>query len=185
MDKAPAKKFLFVSRDGLIHDLAWEVQKEGHSVKYCILSKKDQDVADGLVEKVADWKAIQDWPDVFVFDDTGFGDEAEKLRREGRAVVGGTRASDRLEEDRDFGQSEMKAAGLTTLPNWDFDSFDAAIDFVRKTPDRYVVKPNGKAQNEKVLSFVGQEEDGRDDRKSTRLNSSHLGISYAVFCLKK
>src|SRR5258705_10272031 len=25
----------------------------------------------------------------------------------------------------------------------------------------------------------------REDRKSTRLNSSHLGISYAVFCLKK
>src|SRR5262245_62146995 len=27
--------------------------------------------------------------------------------------------------------------------------------------------------------------DGRPDRKSTRLNSSHLGSSYAVFCLKK
>src|ERR1035438_10743435 len=26
---------------------------------------------------------------------------------------------------------------------------------------------------------------GPPDRKSTRLNSSHLGISYAVFCLKK
>src|SRR5256885_17033781 len=26
---------------------------------------------------------------------------------------------------------------------------------------------------------------GRRDRKSTRLNSSHLVISYAVFCLKK
>src|ERR1039458_9943980 len=26
---------------------------------------------------------------------------------------------------------------------------------------------------------------GDPDRKSTRLNSSHLGISYAVFCLKK
>src|SRR5256885_11045440 len=26
---------------------------------------------------------------------------------------------------------------------------------------------------------------GRGDRKSTRLNSSHLVISYAVFCLKK
>src|SRR5258705_10308492 len=25
----------------------------------------------------------------------------------------------------------------------------------------------------------------QQDRKSTRLNSSHLGISYAVFCLKK
>src|SRR5258705_8196414 len=30
-------------------------------------------------------------------------------------------------------------------------------------------------------ALVGQ----RGDRKSTRLNSSHLGISYAVFCLKK
>src|SRR6266699_2324450 len=26
---------------------------------------------------------------------------------------------------------------------------------------------------------------GRSDRKSTRLNSSHVRISYAVFCLKK
>src|SRR5215468_11352833 len=26
---------------------------------------------------------------------------------------------------------------------------------------------------------------GRQDRKSTRLNSSHITISYAVFCLKK
>src|SRR5262245_62417678 len=33
-----------------------------------------------------------------------------------------------------------------------------------------------------VAADVGQAE---IDRKSTRLNSSHLGISYAVFCLKK
>src|SRR5256885_10247524 len=30
-----------------------------------------------------------------------------------------------------------------------------------------------------------QPEAGHADRKSTRLNSSHLVISYAVFCLKK
>src|SRR5262245_65057111 len=34
--------------------------------------------------------------------------------------------------------------------------------------------------------FVWRSDDrGKKDRKSTRLNSSHLGISYAVFCLKK
>src|SRR5437762_10671091 len=35
--------------------------------------------------------------------------------------------------------------------------------------------------------FLGEESivDGRPDRKSTRLNSSHRCISYAVFCLKK
>src|SRR3712207_9297519 len=32
---------------------------------------------------------------------------------------------------------------------------------------------------------TGDEDGGRRDRKSTRLNSSHANISYAVFCLKK
>src|SRR5262245_65059693 len=38
----------------------------------------------------------------------------------------------------------------------------------------------------KRLSFARPPEVAlMEDRKSTRLNSSHLGISYAVFCLKK
>src|SRR5687768_17664990 len=42
----------------------------------------------------------------------------------------------------------------------------------------------------KVISATGQGSDARErlireDRKSTRLNSSHGYISYAVFCLKK
>src|ERR1039458_8174392 len=38
-----------------------------------------------------------------------------------------------------------------------------------------------------IVYATGNEADRRlgIDRKSTRLNSSHLGISYAVFCLKK
>src|SRR3712207_6903272 len=35
------------------------------------------------------------------------------------------------------------------------------------------------------LDDRGREEHARLDRKSTRLNSSHANISYAVFCLKK
>src|SRR5256884_1230121 len=34
-------------------------------------------------------------------------------------------------------------------------------------------------------SFSGRRRNSRQDRKSTRLNSSHGYISYAVFCLKK
>src|SRR5438477_2380100 len=33
--------------------------------------------------------------------------------------------------------------------------------------------------------FLGRAALSRGDRKSTRLNSSHMSISYAVFCLKK
>src|SRR5436853_3891754 len=36
-----------------------------------------------------------------------------------------------------------------------------------------------------VASRVDVQARSGPDRKSTRLNSSHLGISYAVFCLKK
>src|SRR5690606_40359502 len=36
-----------------------------------------------------------------------------------------------------------------------------------------------------VLHGAGRNEPGGLDRKSTRLNSSHVKISYAVFCLKK
>src|SRR2546430_8948870 len=38
-----------------------------------------------------------------------------------------------------------------------------------------------------VLFEIGRQlkQDGPEDRKSTRLNSSHSQISYAVFCLKK
>src|SRR5438045_8187634 len=39
----------------------------------------------------------------------------------------------------------------------------------------------GRPQNQHYLRSGSH----RSDRKSTRLNSSHLGISYAVFCLKK
>src|SRR3712207_8601804 len=35
------------------------------------------------------------------------------------------------------------------------------------------------------LREVAGEKDDERDRKSTRLNSSHANISYAVFCLKK
>src|SRR2546426_12800319 len=40
------------------------------------------------------------------------------------------------------------------------------------------------ANLERVAEALGSQK-GRADRKSTRLNSSHLVISYAVFCLKK
>src|SRR5258707_8537895 len=36
-----------------------------------------------------------------------------------------------------------------------------------------------------ILHKAGAGKGGTGDRKSTRLNSSHANISYAVFCLKK
>src|SRR5690625_6815653 len=41
------------------------------------------------------------------------------------------------------------------------------------------------AHAEEIKGKAGQSLRDRLDRKSTRLNSSHVAISYAVFCLKK
>src|SRR3712207_7833854 len=48
--------------------------------------------------------------------------------------------------------------------------------------------PCGRVDSEpdEVRRLVGRRrDDALEDRKSTRLNSSHANISYAVFCLKK
>jgi phosphoribosylamine--glycine ligase len=158
-----ANKFLFVSYDGLIADIAWQVVKEGHEVRLSIQNAEEQEIADGFVPKAKDWRQELDWADVVVFDDVlGMGSLAGELRRRGKRVVGGSPYSDRLEDDRGFGQQELKAAGVSIIPQENFTSFDDAVAYVQAHPNRYVIKPSGEAQNIKRLLFVGEEEDGRD-----------------------
>ncbi len=156
-------KFLFVSIESLSGDLAWEIKKEGHEVKIFIQAEGDKDVYDGFLDKVDDWKENIDWADVIVFDDVGFGDIAESLRSKGKLVVGGSKYTDRLEIDREFGQEEMKKVGMSVLPHWDFNEFDSAIKFIKENPGRYVFKPSGNTpSDQKGILFLGQEEDGMD-----------------------
>src|SRR3712207_8619064 len=56
-----------------------------------------------------------------------------------------------------------------------------------KRMQRFTTRPPGRPlQRSGVAPLVSKEKPRtRGDRKSTRLNSSHANISYAVFCLKK
>ena len=157
------KNFLFVSYDCLAGDLAWHIRKEGHNVKYYVSNPEDREVGDGFVEKIDDWESQVDWADVIIFDDVlGLGEHAKRLREKGKYVVGGTPYTDRLEDDRAFGQQELKKHGVNILPYRDFTSFDDAIAYVKEHPAKYVLKPNGEASNLKGLLFIGEEDDGRD-----------------------
>jgi phosphoribosylamine--glycine ligase len=156
------KNVLFISFEACAGDLAYRLKQEGHNVKWYVQSKADRVLYDGFLDKVDEWEPHKDWADLIIFDDIGFGALADRLRKEGKAVIGGSSYTDRLELDRDFGAQEMKAAGLLVPDSWEFNSFEDAMKFVEKNPSRYVVKPSGKAQNDKVLSFVGRDEDGKD-----------------------
>jgi phosphoribosylamine---glycine ligase len=178
-------KFLFVSIEALSADLARQLKKEGHAVKFYTKSQSERDVGEGFFEKVDEWEPLKDWADVIVFDDIGFGETADKLRAEGKSVVGGSAYTDRLEDDREFGQEELKEMGVNTPSSWNFTSFDEAIEFVKKNPDRYVIKPSGRAQNEKELLFVGQEEDGKDVELLLEHYKQNLSSKIKVFQVQK
>jgi phosphoribosylamine---glycine ligase len=155
-------KFLFVSPEALSVDLAYVLRQEGNDVKFYIQSATERDVGDGFVDKAESWEDQTDWADVVIFDDIGFGKFADKLRTEGKKVIGGSSYTDKLEIEREFGQQELGKAEVSVLPNWNFSNFDEAIRFVHENCGRYVIKPSGKAQSEKELLFVGQETDGND-----------------------
>jgi len=112
----PGSKILFVSFDGLIGDIAWQVTKEGHEAKLWIKDEEERGIAEGFAAKCDDWRKEVDWADVVVFDDVlGMGAWAQELRKAGKPVVGGSPYTDKLEDDRAFGQNELKAAGVAII----------------------------------------------------------------------
>src|SRR5690625_5600693 len=79
-------------------------------------------------------------------------------------------------------------AKIILLDNMDPDTLLRAV---RKCADRAVTEASGGITPERINEIAATGVDYisvgwlTQDRKSTRLNSSHVAISYAVFCLKK
>lgn len=179
-------KFLFVSVDSLSGDLAWQLVKEGHRVKHFIKTAYYRDLHDGFVEKVDNWKDHVDWADVIVFDDIGFGKQADRLRRAGKKVIGGSEYTDTLEEERNFAQKELAELGLNTLPSVEFMDYDEALKFLHENPGRYVYKPSGFVSTDyKGYLFIGQEEDGKDLIELLTHNKEWLQKKIRQFQLQK
>src|SRR3712207_7102398 len=70
------------------------------------------------------------------------------------------------------------------------DALPISADRLRPVPPRRApVRPGPGAERDRLVPRAARRLPAGDhllpDRKSTRLNSSHANISYAVFCLKK
>src|SRR5206468_9634609 len=103
----------------------------------------------------------------------GAGDELDHLTQTFNRMI--ARLNQSFEQIRQFSTdvSHELRTPLTAIRG----QLEVAL-FTAKTPEQYRdAMVNALQDVEKLSSIV--------DRKSTRLNSSHDQISYAVFCLKK
>src|SRR2546430_13475046 len=74
----------------------------------------------------------------------------------------------------------------TTLFRSDLtDDAEASLELFVKIAGGYQVRSKRSFSQRLYIFEISATDRERRDRKSTRLNSSHSQISYAVFCLKK
>ncbi len=157
-------RFLGVGDYHSLGDMYWRLLRAGHEVRVFVAETEAHDIYRGLVERIDDLDRGLDWvgrDGVIVCETATFGERADALRAEGFAVVGGSAIGDRLEVDRAFGQQVMADVGMQTAPTHRFERFDAAIDFVRRTPARYVYKLSDAAAAS-TQNYVGMLDTGAD-----------------------
>jgi phosphoribosylamine--glycine ligase len=144
-----------------------DLLRAGHQVRVSVGDPECQGTMAGLVPTTSDWRAELPWvreagrDGLILFETASKGALQEQLRGEGFQVIGGSTYGDRLESDRAFGQREMAAVGMQVAPTHPFDDFQAAMDFVRARPGRYVYKPSGSGFAS-GRTFVGGMADGSD-----------------------
>ena len=137
---------------------------EGHDVRVHVVAEESRDVLAGMLVLEPDLDAGLAWvgaDGLVVFEDIGWGELQDRLRREGVRVIGGSALGDRLEQDRAFGQQFLRDHGMTTLPIHTFTGFADAIAFVRAQPARYVLKFHG-SDLPSDANYVGMWPDGAD-----------------------
>src|SRR3712207_3057723 len=81
---------------------------------------------------------------------------------------------------------ELVEGGIVKVTTTDGETVTAAVfgGFLSVTGARVTVLAEAAALADEIDAQAAQDALAQD-RKSTRLNSSHANISYAVFCLKK
>src|SRR5699024_12138865 len=104
--------------------------------------------------------------------------QAQKLADDAIANINKATTNDAVNTAKENGVETINNMNVPTTSATKDDAKDA-IDQAAKTKDDAIDASNLTAEEKDALKKTVA------DRKSTRLNSSHVSISYAVFCLKK
>lgn len=157
-------KVLFISRELIAGDLAYQLKKEGCDVKLFIENEGDRDCFNGMINKTNDWKKELMWvgkDGLIVFDDVEYGKMQDELRKKGYLVIGGSGDGDRLELDRKYGQDVLRSLGVEVSSEFETKDFtiDSAIRFIKKNKGKWVLKQN---DHDEAFTYIGNRDDGSD-----------------------
>src|SRR5262245_23020184 len=105
-----------------------------------------------------------------------------------KAAVAGATVTLRNPRTNEAVSAPTNADGVYNIPFLQPGSYNITVEaagFKKYVRDNQELQVGQTASIDVALEIGAANETVTIDRKSTRLNSSHLGISYAVFCLKK
>jgi phosphoribosylamine--glycine ligase len=160
-------RFLGIGDTVDLGDMYLRLQSAGHEVRVYAEDAEAHDIMRSMLRFTEDWRGNLDWiraagaDGAILMETAALGEVQDELRRDGFNVIGGSAVGDRLENDREYGQSVLRSLGLRTATTREFTGFDEAIAFVDRTPGRYVFKLNG-SEWASTRGYVGVMDNGQD-----------------------
>ncbi|MBP0494010.1 hypothetical protein [Roseomonas indoligenes] len=154
-------RILAIGPRAYLGDVYLSLRREGHEVRVHAEDPPERRAFGGIIETVPDWRAELDWvgrDGIIFFERIGRGAIQEELRAQGYRVVGGSTFGDRLEAEREFGQTVLREAGLAIAESHSFAHPSLALEWLVRHPGRYVLKHDDTART----TFVGDHPEGAD-----------------------
>ena len=146
-------KVLVIDADSVGLPISMAAQKAGHTVR---LWQPPSDIGKGLVTKVDAWRPLMGWADlILTTDNSKLINDLEPYFKQKYPIFGCNKEAGTWELDREKGQEVLQECNIETLPYEVFDSYDAAIKYVKQTNETYVSKPWG-GNPDKSLSYVSK-----------------------------
>lgn len=151
-------KFRLISKNGDALALLYRISEEGNFVDFWIKERKAKPSYKGILPNVEHWSNGLTRDTIILFDMVGLGSIADKLKKTGFKVYGGSSLNDKLELDRPFGIKIAEMGGIKVPKFEKFRSFQRAVSFLEKSKEPWVFKP----QDNKSPAFTYVSTDTED-----------------------
>ena len=149
-------RIVFLTKDGTYLPFAVRCLIEGAEVRVCWTKPRMDKIGVGMVEEISLGKLAAWKPDAVVVDCTGMGKIADRLRKSGLPVYGGSELADLLEYERDKVLDVLENAGIDVPETYSTRNVGQAIAYVRKKGEAFVIKLDGEKGAGSSLTYVGQ-----------------------------